>query len=244
MTESQGTFGRISIFEDFLGPDNDLTWGTGTVHVGQLGFVSVNEGSFEWTVDEPGGILAVTTDTGDDDNAALMAGTFKPADGGCVMEARFKVDSASLAAINCGFTETLSLTTPVMPFEYATATAAYNGSGGMVGMGYDPDATADDWRAFAGDRGIATGTLTRAYATLTADEWQIVRVEIDPNGDARCYVGSKGVGEKLKLVKSFTTPVTSTDVFYAFLMVENRSAAARVLEVDYFYVGANRDWTL
>ena len=82
---AQGSYGEVKIFDDFLGPDNDLTWGTGTVKVGDVGFVSVNEGSFEWLIDEPGGIVAITTDTGDNDNAALYAGRFQPSDGGMTM---------------------------------------------------------------------------------------------------------------------------------------------------------------
>ena len=92
----QGSYGRIRVWDDFLGPDNDLTYGSGTVKVGNFGFVSVNEGSFEWTIDEPGGIVAITLDTADNDNAALMAGTFKPSDGGKIMETRFKFSTLNI----------------------------------------------------------------------------------------------------------------------------------------------------
>ena len=148
----QGSYGRIRVWDDFLGPDNDLTYGSGTVKVGNFGFVSVNEGSFEWTIDEPGGIVAITLDTADNDNAALMAGTFKPSDGGMIMETRFKFSTLN-CAIFAGFTETLALGTPVMPAEFATATMTYNGSGGMIGLQYDLDGTTDDSRAVGGDAG-------------------------------------------------------------------------------------------
>lgn len=243
---TQSTFGRLMVWDDFLAPDNDLTWGTGTVKVGNFGFVSVNEGSFEWTVDEPGGIVAITTDTGDNDNAALMAGTFKPADGGMFMEARFKFSNVD-CAIFAGFTETLALDTPVMPAEFATATMTYNGTGGMIGVNYDVDGTTDDFRAVGGDGGAATGDAdtngTAASETITADEWYIVRVEVDPDGTGRVYVGHKN--STLDKVKEFNTaPITATDVFYAVLMIENRTATARVLEVDYMCAEGGRDWTV
>ena len=189
----QGSYGKLRVFDDFLGPDNDLTWGTGTVKVGNFGFVSVAEGSFEWTIDEPGGILAITTDTGDNDNACLMAGAFKPADGGITMEGRFKFNSATLGAVFFGITETLALDTPVMPAEFSGTAMTYNGTGGMVGFSLDPDGTTDDFRAVAGDAGAATGatragdTVTngiRANETITADEWYIARVEVHPDGNA------------------------------------------------------------
>lgn len=249
MANTQGSVGQLEVFSDFLGPDNDLTWGTGTVHVDGFGFVSVNEGSFEWTVDEPGGILAVTTDTGDNDNAALMAGTFQPADGAIAIEARFKINGVGHAAY-VGFTETLALGTPVMPAEFSSTTMTYNGSGGMVGLQWDADGSTDDWRAIAGDGGSASSAAdsngTAASAAVTADSWQLARVEIDQDGKGRCYVGNANVNfnGKYKLVKEFTSAViTPGDNFYGVLMVENRSGAAQVLEVDYIKVTGSRDWS-
>ena len=243
--------GRLLVEDDFLAPDNDLTWGTGTVKVGNFGFVSVNEGSFEWTIDEPGGIVAITTDTADNDNAALMAGTFKPADGGMEMYARFKYSNVD-CAIFVGFSETLALDTPVMPAEFATATMTYNGTGGMVGFNYDVDGTTDDFRALMGDGGAAASDSangTRANATLTADRWIEAKVVVYPDGKAECWLGDSGhvspsnvpIGRLIKHFKTGTV-LTPGDVFYGVLMIENRTANARVLEVDKMAVKGNRDW--
>ena len=64
MTATRGTFGELRVWDDFLGPNNDLVWAATSVQLGNFGFVSVNEGTFEWTIDEPGGIVAITTDPG------------------------------------------------------------------------------------------------------------------------------------------------------------------------------------
>lgn len=244
MAVCQGSYGKLKVGSDFLGPDNDLTWGAGTVHIDGLGFVSVNEGSFEWTVDEPNGILAITTDTGDNDNFALMAGTFIPSvNAPLSLEARVKFSDASLVSMFIGFTETLALDTPVMPAEFATATMTYNGTGQMVGAQLDSDGTTDDWRAVFGDAGaVLTGADaagTRAVETITADEWYIIRVELEADGHQRVYVGHKANG--LKLVKEITDAPT-TNPMYAVLMGENRSGAAKVYEIDYFFVDGYRDW--
>jgi hypothetical protein len=238
----QGNYGKLHVFEDFLGGGivNAAWTDTGLGHVGALAFTSVNEGSFAFTVDEPGGILAVTTDTGDNDNLALFAGVFKPADGGCVMEARFKVAVITTSSIFCGFSETLDAATPVMPLEFATATMSYNGSGNIAGLLHDADATTEDWRAGFGNAGAVIAAAdaqgTRAYDPIVADRWQLVRVEIGADGDAWCYLNGK-------LIKHVKAAVTTTDVLYATLMVENRSGAANTMEVDYFYAGgAGRDW--
>ena len=237
MAYTPGSFGRIRVFEDFLGnyvtadPTNTFS------SIGQLALISVDagNGSCTSTVDEPGGIVCINTHTDDNDNAALFAGVFKPSDGGCVMEARFKVADVTTAAIYCGFTETLAVTTPVMPAEFATATLTCNGSGSMVGMLSDPDATTDLWRAVAGDGGVEE-TVYSAAAGPTNDYWDVVRVEIGSDGRGDCWLNGK-------LIHSFTSFLTTSDIQHAVLMVENRSGAANALEVDYFYAEGARDWT-
>ena len=242
MPSPQGSFGRTDVWEDFLGVDPDATWAAGGFDIGNVSVTSVNEGSVETTVDEPGGIIAITTDTADNDNVALYVGRFQPSLGTTVMECRYKYDNVD-TSIFAGFCETLDKATPVMPAEFATATMTYNGTGGMIGVQYDVDGTTDDFRAVMGDGGVATGGSgngTRANAVLTADLWHVTRVEVDPNGAGRVYHGSRN--DNLELVKSFTAGLTPTDQFHAVLFAENRSANARVLEVDYFYASGGRDW--
>ena len=261
---SRGTFGELRVFEDFThfedniaatGVATGIVNGTGYVSVGDVGLVSVNEGSLAWTIDEPGGILALTTDTGDDDNVCLIAGPFDPADGGCECEYRFKFDGAATTfpAIFAGFSETMAFGTPVMPAEFATATMTYNGTGGMMGAQMDVDGTTDDFRACAGDAAAGAGgsgtTGVRASETLTADEWYLVRCEFGTDGNGKVFVGHKG--DQMDLIAATTAVqgsswsgavVTPADEQYAVLMAENRTAAARVFEVDYFYARGFRDW--
>jgi len=244
--------GRIEFGSDFTGVYNNVVWGTGVLVApfdGGIGFTSVNEGTFASTVDEDGGILAITTDTADNDNAALFAGPFKPSVGALWMEARFKYSNVD-TSVFVGFCETLALDTPVMPAEFATATMTYNGSGGMVGLQYDVDGTTDDWRACMGDAAAGTGgsgtTGVRANATVTADRWVIARVILNADGSAECWLGDVGHISNnypaMRLIKRFTAGVTPTDLFYAVLFAENRSGTARVLEVDYICGEAFRDW--
>lgn len=264
MATSRGTFGEVKVWEDFLhfedniaaaGVATGIVYGAGYVSVGELGLVSVNEGSLAWTIDEDGGILAITTDTGDNDNAVLLAGRYRPANGGVEMETRFKFASATVDAVEAGFAETMALNTPVMPAEFATATMTYNGSGGMMGAVHDPDASTNDFRAFVGDAGAGTvGSSTtgaRANEAIAADEWYVVRTEVGPDGNGQVYVGHKG--EQLDLIRATNAVqgtswtgagVTPGDQFYAFVGVENRSSAASVFEVDYVYARGWRDWTV
>jgi len=239
----QGSFGRVRVFNDFLGNSVSTVPTTTFVQLaGNLGCISVSVANtaLAGTVDEPGGILAITTHSDDDDNCAIFAGVFKAADGGCVMEARFKMDSILLSAVFCGFSETLAVTTPVMPAEFATETLDFVATGNVVGMVYDKDANTADWRAAFGNDNVAVAGSdangTRAYEAPVLNEWDIVRVEVGADGDGWCYLNGR-------LIKTVKDAVTTTDMLHAVLMIENRSGVARLFEVDYFYAEGGRDWT-
>ena len=249
--------GEIIVWSDFTGFVNDHVWGTGTL-VGDLangiGFTSDDEGSFAQTIDEPGGILAITTDVGDDDSAVLFAGPFFARDGETEMKARFKYSNVD-CAIMVGFQETISATAPVMGLEFATATMTYGNVGNVAGMNYDVDGTTDDFRAAMGDAQAAlldSSNGIRANATVTADRWLEAVVKVHNDGGAEMWLSDIGHVDadsipNLRLIKHFRrTPggaagLTTTDPIFAMLMIENRSANARVLEVDYFGAKGYRD---
>lgn len=265
---AQGSFGEIKAWNDFTAPPGGITTGVPDALYnnlgGGVGLVGVNEGVLALTVDEPGGVLDITTDTGDNDNQALVAGAFQPSNGGMVMECRFKISDSvatTRAAVWVGFSETLALDTPVMPSERATATTTYNGTGGMLGVMFDSDSTILEFFAVAGDGGAAIATkdgrgtvgnangvqITGSSGQLggliaTADRWYIARVEVDPDGKGRVYFGDANAAKELTLVAQNTTALGASDKFHATALIENRSGANERLEVDYFYAKGWRDW--
>src|SRR3990167_10896765 len=123
----QGSFGRISIREDFTGGIT-VEGTTERTKFGDLAQLAVGTAVLSQTVDEPGGVLAMTTGASSGDNVVLYGGPFKPADGGCWMEARIKMDALTTIAVYVGFSETLA-TTPVMPAEYSGSTMDYVATG-------------------------------------------------------------------------------------------------------------------
>jgi len=236
MTVKQGSFGRVRVFDDFLAPVVTAPT-TSFTKFGNIGAIATAAATIAQTVDDGGGICTITTDGTDDYNCAVYAGVFKPANGGCVMEARFKIASVTTSAIFCGFSETLAVTTPVMPVSATGANVlTCAGSGGVVGMLFDPDCTAPDlWLAVAGDAAVEE-TVYPATEGITATYWNVVRVEISADkGDGSCYLNGK-------LIHTFPACVTTTDVEHAILMVSNRTSAASVLAIDYFYAEGGRDW--
>ncbi len=262
-----GQFGKIKVEEDFTRWESDIdTTAAGTglvpgeggvVSVGNVDLVSANAGSLAWTVDEPGGILAITTDTADDNDAYLIAAPMKPSVNGTLeMECRFKDPSLShLVALVAGWSQTMSLSAPITPASFATVTMTYAGTGDMVGIIDDQDATTDDFRAFAGTGGAGTGgsstTGIRANDAVVADEFFVARVEVDPNGASRVYLGHKGgTNGALNLVSAFPTvaggavPFAGTNLLFPFLGILNRDGNAQVLEADYLVAYGWRDWNV
>ncbi len=256
-------FGRVVAWNDFTAipphtAADTVPLANGSLLGGGWAVHGVNEGTIISTVDEPGGILSVTTDTGDNDNNFISAGTFTPATGTMTCEFRIKIQDSvatTRAAAWCGFTETLSVATPVMPFETATTTTTYNGTGGMVGFGFDSDATSILWRFGAGDGGAALATKDEngtagaaigidAAATITADRWWVFKVEVYPSGLAAGYILDAASATKpdWRLVGETTAALTTTDNFHATVGIENRSGANEVLQLDYAYAQGYRDW--
>jgi hypothetical protein len=159
-----------------------------------------------------------------------------------------------------GFTETLALDTPVMPAETATVTMTYNGTGGMIGFVFDSDATTITWRFVAGDAAVALATAAgkgatvaagtvggaigiAANVTITADRWYIFRVEVDNDGMGRGFIVGLNNSDVLTLVGESTAALGTGDNFHATALIENRSAANEIMEVDYCFGEAYRDWS-
>ena len=259
----QGSFGRIKAWNDFTAipphtAADTVPLANGSLLGGGWSLHGVNEGTATAVVDEPGGVIEIVSDTADNDNVFISSGVWSPADGGMTCEFRIKIPTSvatTRASAWCGFTETLSVATPVMPFETATTTTTYNGSGGMVGFGFDSDATSITWRFAAGDGGAAlatvdsTGTAGTALgidtgATITADRWWVFRVNVGSNGLAEGWFGDAVNGEagSQQLVGRTTAALGLSDQFHATVGQENRSAANEELDVDYAFAEGYRDW--
>ena len=72
---------------------------------------------------------------------------------------------------------------------------------------------------------------------MVADEYDIVRVVLHPGGGGEVWHDEE-------LVASGATGLTTSDLFYAVLMMENRTSANEELQVDYVAAKGIRDWTV
>ena len=255
---SQDAFSTIGFFEDFLAPLDDsgtaivdadgLIWGNNVRLVAVSGDVTVDT-----TVDEPGGVASFTGAGAAADGIAIMSSKLCPNDGTISMGVRFKYAAGADARIFVGFAETVDRDEPVNPMTISGTTPTFNNSGETFGFSYDTGATTDDFRVIATngsaiDSATGLGTLgARANAALTADSWNVVRVEIDQNGSARAYLGNAindptGTGPKLV----YTLPagfLTTTSQYTPYVLLAANSTGDELMEVDYVWARGSRDWT-
>ena len=253
---SQDSFSTIGFFEDFLfvGDDGGVALVDATPQVYNNILVTSISGvvTIDSTVDEPGGVASFSGAGGAEDGVALMSAPYKPADGTIVMGCRFKLSVLTTWRAFIGFAETVDRDETVPPFSLSGTTLTDNDAGQCFGLYYDTAATTDDWRAAGSSDGTIFTTCAplgvRANSTPVADQWIIVRVEIDPTGAARAYLGDSSVdpaGTQLKLV--YTLPAGNLDTTASYLplvVLTDPSTTDPTWEVDYFWARGSRDWTV
>lgn len=155
--------------------------------------------------------------------------------GSLVFEVRLHLDTAVTTARVCaGFTDDTA--TVENAATIATTVITTTASNAVV-FCYDTDADTDQWYAIgvATDTD-ATGNLITGIAP-TQDVYQVLRIEIESAGGvARFYIDGA-------LVVTLTAnAVTATTLLSPFVSVDSADTAeSQVLDIDYVYVGADRD---
>ena len=242
---AQGEPGRIRLFYDFYGEDSIA----GTAALRPLGPFSVGgQGSEDIDAGVPtiAGVLSgagrITT-TNEVDHTT-MVGTQAAFDvalsGTLVLETRVQMENLETKEVFIGFSDiapgTLSIQTDVVHGATATIT---NTASDFVGFLLSAELTdAADWHAVY-NGGTASAVTASTSLDLDADavagEWQVLRLEIAPNGDTRWYVDGD--------LKKTVAGAASTSVNIGLCVgVEAKGAAIETLDVDYILVKANRDW--
>lgn len=263
----QSTYGRIGTFEDFIRPfeDTDTTIADAdglmyndTLIIAVSGDVAVNS-----TVDEPNGVIQFSGAGGAADGVALIQSPMRPDRNGTMwVEARFKQAApATDGRFFLGFVQTVDRDETVVPFSLSTTTLTANSVGECVGFYYDSAATTDDIRFMSSTGGTADTTAALDYAlggattlgslgvrcnaTVTADKYFILRIEVDPDGTARGYAGDETMANTTGLthIATLRRGVLSTSTMYfPMAMSVAVSTGDPLLEFDYLGSQGNRYW--
>lgn len=262
----QDGFGKIGFFEDFQGltDDDDQTLTSGTpVRWNSVLMVPISgDAAQNVTVDEGGGVINFSGAGAAADGVALLSAPMQPSGNGTiVVVGRWKVSAATDYRCFFGWQETADRDTTVNPFTLSSTTLTANNGGQVVGFYYDTQASTDGFRFMASSDGTALTTAALDYAregsttlgslgilageTLAADSWVVGRVEIDPDGTARGYLGAAGMSQNgLTLVATLAGGVLDKDALYhPHMHLAEQSTGDPTHEVDYFGATGNRDWT-
>lgn len=262
----QDAFRKIGFFEDFYGIAASATVSDGTAgtQYNDITIIGVSSNvTFDFTVDESGGVASFVTASGANDAVALTSSTFVPSSNGTiVVVGRWKISSVTDYRIFFGWQETVSLSEPVNPFTLSGTTLTANNGGQVAGFYFDTQATVDDVRFMASSDGTASTTAALSFAregsstlgslgirvatTPTNDRWMMARVEIDTGGTVRGYFGDETMGRTTGLTHIATLTAGGIDadaVYHPMMFLGQQSGAAPTHEVDYFGGTGNRDWS-
>ena len=249
---TQSGFGRIELFDDFCGPEipvaNNVAYGT------TAGGCNYYIGPFKVTGDlaeTDTGVLGmdgvVNGDvrvSGNNENGkgvAIGTGThFSPVKNGTmVAETRVQRAAVTAGVVFFGFCDVNAddVAEPVT----STGTTLTLAASDLCGFVLDSQLTATATWHMAYNGGTTTGatdsTSVVSDVVAVAAEWDILRVEVAPNGTAFWYINGD-------LKQTVANAVSTTVVQGAFVGCWGTTTTAASVDVDYLYVSANRDWTV
>ena len=244
---AQSGEGRIRLFEDFFAEDPVSNTATdralGNFTVAGQGSEDTDSGIPLLHADAISGVGVMTTTN--EDNHTILIGTPIAFDvalmGTLIAEARVRFVDLDTKEVFFGFSDidpnTLSIETDVMTGASTTLTLT---ASDICGFFLSAELTDDeDWHTVY-NGGTTTGETDSTELDCSDDavagEWQVLRLELFPNGTASFYVD--GV-----LIRTVTGAVSTSVDLSLILALEAKGANIELMHVDYLMVEANRDWT-
>jgi hypothetical protein len=243
---------RLVINEDFLGGTEvavasttapPINWPPFLTFVGQ-GIADTDSGAVMLDSDGLNGVVQLTTTNEDIHCAGFQTPVMFDVglNGTIVMEVRCRQAALNTGEVFIGFSD---VATDLAIIEGAichgdTTTLTLTASD-LVGFLMASDLTDNsDWHGVY-NGGTTTGETTSTDvdfdAGATAGEYQVLRLELFPNGTVEWWVDG--------VLEQTVTGAVSTSVDLCMnVLVESKTTAVKTLDVDYIRVWANRDWTV
>jgi len=176
--------------------------------------------------------------TATDDNMKEMCGDqliFYGQQGFNAVEVMMKMDECSAVAFNFGFNDEVTDSSNTLPIEGTASTITANSSQ-FCGIIYDADMTNDElhcyWVDDASATDVAVGTLRMRGASIKANSWLYMRVEMQDRGSGsgiRAIFHAEQDGKTFE--KEFNTTLDRDVGLCWYLGVENRAALARGIKI-------------
>ena len=243
---AQSGEGRIRLFNDFAGVGNTLALTADTAQLGDFyaggeGFEDADAGIAG--KDALSGVVTITGANTDADTSFI--GTQIMLDvalmGTIVLETRVQLPDLDTKEIFFGLTSILSVDEQLEDIVINASGTTITMPADLVGFYLSDELTDDeDWH------GIYSGGTASASTTTTdvdlnddavAGEWQVLRLEVSPNGRTSWYID--GV-----LKQTVAGACSTTTNMAAVLACGANTTQLVIMDVDYLLVEANRDWTV
>lgn len=244
---AQSGVGKIRLFNDFCGTsdgysDDASSENLGDFLVGGEGIEDTTAGCSQPTSDCLSGVCRLSSGATDQDLAFLGTGLcfdvalMAP----IIIEARVRFVDLDTKVAYIGLTSVLTYDEQIDDILDAGSTTITLTAASLCGFLLSSELTDDeDWHGIY-NGGTTTGETTSTSVDLDDDavagEWQVLRLEVDPNGTARWYID----GDLKQTVTGAIS--TTTDVGVCCGIGNNGTAEASVMDVDYLLVEANRDF--
>ena len=244
---AQSGNGRIRLFNDFASVANTLALTADTAQLGD--FYAGGEGFEDNDAgiagkDALSGVVTITSANTDADTTFI--GTHIAFDVGLMgpiaLEARVQLPDLDTKEIFFGLTSILSVDEQLEDIVQNASATTITMPADLVGFYLSDELTtvAGDWHAI-NNGGTATATTTTTNGQLNnvavAGEWQVLRLEVMPNGTSYWYID----GVLKKTVENAAS--TSTNMAVCLAAAANTTQLA-IFDCDYLMVEANRDWTV
>jgi len=250
--------GVIEIFEDFIGAEwivaeTAVSGSIGSLRIIGDGVAETDSGAVSLDSDGLSGVIQLTTTNEDKHDCGLATAVMWDVAlmGTLVLEARVRLPAEANRAVFIGFsdvaTDAVSLEDDLIHGNGTTTTLT---ASDLVGFHYSSEYTATDTWHTVYNGGTATGETTSTSIEATghdavAGEFQVLRLELAPNGTAFFYIDGKPAGNSASVKASGIAGAASTSVdMAALVIVETKTTTALTLDVDYMLVRGNRDWTV
>ena len=238
--------GKIRLFNDFFGVGDTLaltadTADLGDFYAGGEGFEDADAGIAG--KDALSGVVTITSANTDADTTFI--GTHIGFDVGLMgpitLETRVQLPDLDTKEIFFGLTSILSVDEQLEDIVINASGTSITMPADLAGFYLSDELTDDeDWH------GIYSGGTASASTTTTgvdldddavAGEWQVLRLEVAPNGTCRWYIDG--------VLKQTVTGAVSTTTDYAVVLAAGANTTQlNIFDVDYILVEANRDWTV
>lgn len=216
----------IVLKDDFLGDTLDANLWSSVADTGCTAAAIV--------VQRGGGIDLITDAT--DEDRVDFAGEiiWRPANG-LIFETRLKVSDITNVAINAGFSDAKSEAAQTIAANLATTTFTTTASNAALWL-FDTDATTDTWRGI-GVKADTDSTAVNSSIAPVNDTYQRFRIEIDASGNAVFKVlDDSNPYSAAPLYQAYSAnAVTTTTLLTPYIAVQNKSASAHTLTVDYVF---------